>query len=82
MLVESSTTLAADTEQEAQQPLQDYVGEQALGYNSDYASTYDYPTTEDTNGTLSMEAVCAFNIPLFESPLCRELIYGVFNSRT
>jgi hypothetical protein len=56
--------LAPDTEQEdkVEQPPQGYdaEGEQALGYDSDYASAYDYPTTEDTNGTLSMEAVCVF----------------------
>ena len=60
MLVERSITLAPGTEQddEAEHPPQDYAakGEQALGYDSDYAGTYDYPT-EDTNGTLSMEAV-------------------------
>ena len=86
MLVKRSTTLAPDTEQEdkAEQPPQDYAakGEQALGYDSDYASTYDYPTTEDTNGTLSMEAVCVFQCYLF---LCSNpplfgmvLIYSVF----
>ena len=58
----ATATLAPDIEQEdkAEQLPQDYAakGEQALG--SDYANTYDYPTTEDTNGTLSMEAVCVF----------------------
>lgn len=74
MLIERSTTLAPDTEQ-AEQPPQDYAakGEQALGYDSDYASTYDYPTNEDTDGTLSMEAVCV--IPSFAwIPLCPELV--------
>ena len=59
MLAERSITLAPDTEQEdkAEQLQQDYTIEEALGYDSDYASTYDYPTTEDTNGTQSMEDV-------------------------
>lgn len=79
MLVERSITLAPDTEEEdnAEQPQQDYAakGEQALGYDSDYASTYDYPTTEDTNGTQSMEAVSVI-IPssLVESLLYPELV--------
>jgi hypothetical protein len=64
MLVERSITLAPDTEQEdkAEQPSQDYAvkREQALAYDSDYASTYDYSTTKDNNGTLSMEAVSVF----------------------
>ena len=81
MLVERSSTLAPDTEQEdkAEQPPQDYAakGEQALDYDSDYASTYDYPTTEDTNGNLSLEAVCVFQCyPFFlcSNPLCAELV--------
>ena len=67
MLVERSITLAPDTEQEdkAEQPHQDYAakGEQALGYDSDYASNYDYSTTEDDNGALSMEAVSVITCP-------------------
>ena len=83
MLVERSITLAPDTEQEdkIEQLQQDYAskGEQALGgYDSDYASAYDYPTTEDTNGTLSMEAVSVIPSVLVESPLYT----GFFNSRT
>ena len=80
MLVERSTTLAPDTEHEdkAEQPPQDYAakGEQALGYDSDYATTYDYSTTEGTNGALSMEAVCVFQCyPSLESPYCPVLVY-------
>ena len=78
MLVERSTTLAPETEPEdkAEQPPQDYSteGDQALGYDSDYASTYDYPTTEDTNGTVSMEAVSVIVLPLLESFLCPKLV--------
>ena len=87
MLVERSITLAPDTEQEdkAEQLTQDYAvkGEQALGYDSDYASTYDYPTTEDTIGTLSMEAVCVFQFCL-NLPFVRNwyLYTRLFSSRT
>ena len=71
-----------DTEQEGkvEQPQQGYTAkeEQPLGYDSDYASTYDYPTTEGTNGNLSMEAVCVFQcypfFPCLNPPLCPELV--------
>jgi hypothetical protein len=45
-----------DTEQEGK------VEQPPQGYDSDYPSTYDYPTTEDTNGTLNMEAVCVISL--------------------
>ena len=82
ILVERSITPAPDTGQddEAEQPSQDYAaeGEQALGYDSDYASAYDYPTTEDNNGTLSMEAVSVFQ----RYHLSGTGIYRFLNSRT
>jgi hypothetical protein len=84
MLVERSP----DTEQEGkvEQPPQGYTakGEQPLGYDSDYASTYDYPTTEDTNGTLNMEAVCVIPSSFACIPFVRNwcLYTRFFNSRT
>lgn len=49
-----------EQEDKTEQLPQEYLaeGEPGFGYDSDYASTYDYPATEDTNGTLSRETVC------------------------
>ena len=70
-----------DTEYKEHDP-QDYVDkrEQGFGYESNYTSTYDYPATEDTNGTtLSMETVCVFQCyPSFclKSPFVRNCTYS------
>lgn len=63
MLVKSAPDAEyKEDEDKAEQLPQDYVGEgeQNLGYESDYASTYDYPAAGNNGTTLNIDPVCVF----------------------